>query len=162
MSSKVELRKHFRKLRDSYSFEQIKEKSSDLFDMVIKSDEYINSKTIFCYISFDKEIDTHAFIKQALLDNKNLCVPVVVDKKNMIASKISSFNNLMINNYGILEPIVVEEIPKDKIDLIIVPGLCFRNDGHRVGYGAGYYDNYLNGYKGFSIGVTFKEFLTEF
>ena len=68
----------------------------------------------------------------------------------------------MINSYGILEPIVVEEIKKDKIDLMIVPAITFREDGHRVGYGSGYYDNYLRDYNGNSIGVTIKEFLSDF
>lgn len=162
MNDKKELRKYFRKLRDDLSEEVVLKKSLELFDIVKQSDFYRNSETIFCYISFDKEINTRAFLKECVVDNKNLCVPVVTGKHNMIASKILSLNNLMINNYGILEPIIVEPVEKENIDLIIVPALSYRLDGHRIGYGAGFYDNFLNGYKNASIGVVFKEFISDF
>ena len=29
------------------------------------------------------------------------------------------------------------------IDMVLVPGLCFDGDGHRVGYGKGFYDRFL-------------------
>lgn len=162
MHTKRELRTHFKELRETIADEHILERSLSLFEMVKKSEEYKDAKSIFCYISFGKEIETHRFLKQCLVDNKELCVPVVIDKSNIVASRINSLNNLMINSYGILEPIVVEEINKNNIDLIIVPALCYRPDGYRIGYGSGYYDNYLRGYENHTFGVTFNEFVRDF
>jgi len=37
----------------------------------------------------------------------------------------------------------VREISSEEIDVVLVPGLIFREDGFRIGYGGGYYDRFL-------------------
>jgi 5-formyltetrahydrofolate cyclo-ligase len=65
---------------------------------------------------------------------------------------------LQINKYGILEPVKSKlKIP----NIILVPLLAFDKDKHRLGYGKGYYDRYLNKYlKKFknilTVGVAFS------
>jgi 5-formyltetrahydrofolate cyclo-ligase len=64
--------------------------------------------------------------------------------------------------YGILEPLNAEAFAMHKIDLIIVPGLVFDRDGHRLGYGKGYYDRLINTNPGVTtLGVCFDEFFIE-
>ena len=46
-------------------------------------------------------------------------------------------------DWGILEPIDGIPIENSKIEVVFIPLLCFDKQGHRVGYGAGYYDNFL-------------------
>jgi 5-formyltetrahydrofolate cyclo-ligase len=52
-------------------------------------------------------------------------------------------NNLETNSWGIHEARGGTIIPSNSIDLIIVPLLTFDKQGHRVGYGKGYYDRFL-------------------
>ena len=65
---------------------------------------------------------------------------------------------LQINKYGMLEPIKTQHsIP----NIILVPLLAFDKDKHRLGYGKGFYDRYLNKYlKKFknilTVGVAFS------
>lgn len=46
-------------------------------------------------------------------------------------------------------------------DLIVVPGLAFTKEGERLGRGAGYFDRYLENFKGTRVGVCFELQLRE-
>jgi 5-formyltetrahydrofolate cyclo-ligase len=53
-----------------------------------------------------------------------------------------SGTELAENVWGIREP-AGDETDPEVLDLAIVPMLCFDRTGHRVGYGKGYYDEFL-------------------
>ena len=63
--------------------------------------------------------------------------------------------------YGIPVPDGEETVPPDGQTLCIVPGLACRPDGVRLGYGGGYYDRFLAGFPGFSLGVFYSGFIDE-
>lgn len=44
---------------------------------------------------------------------------------------------------GIPEPIADGPVAQDKTALVLMPGLAFDRDGHRIGYGGGFYDKFL-------------------
>lgn len=52
-------------------------------------------------------------------------------------------HQLKKNKWGILEPEQGVPTPTEKIDMVIVPLLAVDNNGHRVGYGKGFYDRFL-------------------
>jgi len=68
---------------------------------------------------------------------------------------------LLASRWNLLEPPPGEEalIPPSEIDLLFVPGVAFTRDGHRMGWGKGYYDRYLAGpqLRATTIGVCFRE-----
>ena len=140
------IRKEILKTRDDIEVVLKKEYDSIIFKRLINSDTYKNANKIFTYISFGSEVDTKEFIKYALSDNKEIYVPKTdKGKREMVAMKINSLDNMGVDKWGILEPKTVEE---DKIgeefDLIIMPGVAFDKFGNRIGYGGGYYDKYLS------------------
>ena len=63
--------------------------------------------------------------------------------------KKSEFNILEPNNYNL--------VLKEDIELMIVPGICFDQKGGRIGYGKGFYDNYLKDISPYKIGICFIE-----
>jgi 5-formyltetrahydrofolate cyclo-ligase len=44
---------------------------------------------------------------------------------------------------GIPEPIADEPVADDATALVLMPGLAFDREGHRIGYGGGFYDKFL-------------------
>jgi len=106
------------------------------------------------YISMDHEVDTLQFIKWCFSQNKQVYVPKIVEKR-MIFIEIHSLDECIRNKMGILEPISNHET-KDKIELMIVPMLAYNEKNYRLGYGKGYYDQYLSNYYGYALGICFS------
>ena len=89
---------------------------------------------------------------------KDILLPVT-DKNNFMEFFSWKKNDvLFVNKFGILEPIKAQsKVP----NIILVPLLAFDKNKHRLGYGKGFYDRYLNKYlKQFknilTIGVAFS------
>jgi 5-formyltetrahydrofolate cyclo-ligase len=75
----------------------------------------------------------------------HIVVPVV-DEVNHILRHAYVHEDIEMrkNKWGILEPhMPVDFIHPLQVDMVIVPMLGFDNRGHRLGYGAGYYDQFL-------------------
>lgn len=43
----------------------------------------------------------------------------------------------------------------DEETVCLVPGLAFRQDGYRLGYGGGFYDRFLSDFPGLSVGIAY-------
>lgn len=143
---KKNIREEIINKRNELSLEIKTQYDMTIFSELINCEFYKKAKKIFTYVSFGSEIDTIKFIKYALNDNKEIYVPKTdKTKKEMVAIRINSLDNMSVDNWGILEP---KSVDKNKIgkdfDLILMPGLAFDRKGNRIGYGGGYYDKYLS------------------
>lgn len=122
------------------------EASKHVISKLTETEEYKNSKIIFTFVSFNNELNTHYFIKNSLMEGKEILIPYVNSKeRTMYATKLKNFDDLEIGHYGILS------LPKEKldfysgiIDLVVTPGVIFGNNMYRIGYGAGYYDKFFS------------------
>ena len=157
---KNRIRESLREKRGQIDEDFLKKKSKEVCDIFLSSTLYKDSESIFCYVPYSNEIDTRSILNRILLDSKILLIPKIVGKE-MLAVKVDNLNGLIKNSYGILEPISDEGYDKEDIDIIIVPALGFDNNGHRIGYGGGYYDKYLVDYEGGTIGFVLKDFIIE-
>ncbi|PKK40182.1 5-formyltetrahydrofolate cyclo-ligase [Clostridiaceae bacterium JG1575] len=105
---------------------------------------YRKAQTLFCFVSFGDEVNTHPLIRQALKEGKRVFVPYVVPKeKTMIPAEITDFDQDLAPGYfGILEPKAqsLRLQKEDLIDLVVAPGVLFDAAGYRIGYGGGFYD----------------------
>lgn len=110
--------------------------------------EYKDARVIMCFISFQDEVETHQFIKEALAEGKKIFVPyIITDEKIMVPAEITDFeNDLEPGYYNILAPREDRLAIKDKneIDLVVTPGVVFDHLGYRIGYGAGFYDRFFS------------------
>ncbi|MGE5628778.1 MAG: 5-formyltetrahydrofolate cyclo-ligase [Solirubrobacterales bacterium] len=148
--NKADIRKNILMKRDNISDMVKSEWDEIIFERVISTDFYKNSKDIFIFVSFRSEVDTHKIIKNAIKEGKNIYVPKVISKEEgMRAYKINNFEDMQKGYYGILEPKeYCREISPIDIDLVIMPGAAFDKNGGRIGYGGGYYDRFLTLLKG--------------
>ena len=104
------------------------------------------------------EINVLKILENKSMIDKNILLPVIEKNNVMNFFSWKKNNVLLVNKFGILEPV------KSKIkipDIILVPILAFDRNKCRLGYGKGFYDRYLNKYlKKFSniltVGVAFS------
>jgi len=103
------------------------------------------AKNVFCYISFDFEINTYPFLQSALAQGKILSAPKVIGKGIMEARQITDLSALQTDCYGIACPSRQNALVKaEDIALAVVPGLAFDPVSLlRLGRGGGYYDRFL-------------------
>lgn len=118
------------------------------------------------YMSFGSEVGTDEIYKRLVYDNKRIVIPRCGEGCRMDGYYISSPDQLERGSYGISEPSAelirtggISIAERQNIDLIVVPGLGFDNDGYRIGYGKGYYDRYLSGFVGQTVGLCYMECL---
>lgn len=157
---KERLRRKLTKIRKNLSESEVLEKSKQIKKRLYEINEFKQASTILFYVSYNNEVYTHDMIKECMPNKKNMIVPIS-DKENrrLILSKLNNWNSLESGSYGILEPRKekIKKITLDKIDLIIVPGVVFDMNGHRLGHGMGYYDRLLKDSTNAShIGLAFE------
>lgn len=152
MKSKSELRTEMAKLRDVMPEGERKGKSRLIWKRLLSLPEFTSAKTIAFYLSKGSEADTPETIEESLKLGKKIMVPITDSEIELV--EFTSFEDLAPAKYGILEP-KTKKILKGEPDIVIVPGLAFDPDFHRLGYGKGYYDRLLKKIKSIRIGVCF-------
>lgn len=141
MASKEEVRKVIRGYRMSLSEESAVMKSITISEKLLQMEEYKKADCIYCYIDFRNEVKTKPIIRRALGDGKKVAVPRVENGK-MEFYYFEGYDRLQPGTYGVLEP--VDGILATNTDaLLIMSGVAFDQENHRIGYGGGYYDRYL-------------------
>ncbi|OPJ59579.1 5-formyltetrahydrofolate cyclo-ligase [Clostridium oryzae] len=147
MKTKLQIRKDMEMLRNKLTEEEKTRMDLSIYNKVIEHQVYKDAESIFIYVSYRKEVDTHKLIRHALNLGKTVAVPVILDqKREFVAIGISDLDKLKKNKYGILEPDLEQNniIAAQKFDLAFIPGTAFDNNFGRVGYGAGMYDKYFS------------------
>ena len=159
--NKKELRHKYKALRTSLSENDVEQMSLAVANTILKIPIWEkNYFHIFLPITEQKEINTE-YILHALSGKDK---EIIVSKSNFETRKMTHFlltDNTKIkkNEYNIPEPVDGIEVPSTKIDVVFVPLLAFDKSGHRVGYGKGFYDNFLSECKPdvIKIGLSFFE-----
>jgi 5-formyltetrahydrofolate cyclo-ligase len=106
------------------------------------------------YVAISPEPVLTQVLEETLQRGKTLLLPKCEEGGTMTARKISSLRQLQPGAFGILEPSLdAEVVPASEIDLILVPGLAFDGQGHRLGRGKGYYDRFLLTFCGKAMGI---------
>ena len=82
-------------------------------------------------------------LEQALLEGKRVAVPKVYGEE-MKFIYLTDLTQVSKGYAGIPEPIADTPVAGDQTALVLMPGLVFDPQGHRIGYGGGFYDKFLS------------------
>lgn len=107
----------------------------------------MKAAAILFYAPFDGEVDTFEMIKHAQKAGKKTALPMILrNRKLMVPALVRDLEkDLVLGPYGIKQPKeeTAESLPVQAIDMVIVPGVAFDKQNHRLGRGGGYYDRFL-------------------
>jgi 5-formyltetrahydrofolate cyclo-ligase len=143
---KQHLRVHYKKLRSALSSKQIDNLSLQIANLTLQLPIWKHSFFhIFLTIDSLKEIATEPLL--SILSGKDK--HIVVSKSNFETRALSHIllqdNTLLkINSWNIPEPENGIAISTEQIEVVFIPLLAFDLRGNRVGYGKGFYDDFLN------------------
>lgn len=158
--SKSKLRKIYLERRKKLSDEEVTLLSDKIVRNIIKYFDWSKIKNIHTFLPMgsQKEVDIWGFIRWIFSEEeeKKIFIPKI------IGSEIQSFELapdtiLEENQWGILEPKGNNFIENIHYDMVITPLLYCDNQGNRVGYGKGFYDNFFSKINedAIKIGVSF-------
>ncbi len=154
-------RAHYKKLRASCPAGVKARLDEALQQQVLSLEEYKNCQTLFIFVSSPIECDTSKIISDAFSQGKRVAVPRCADKSGkMDFYYIRSVSDLSPGTFSLLEPNpeTCEKVTDFSSGLCIVPGLCFDLEGYRVGFGKGYYDRFLDDFKGVTAGICYSKY----
>lgn len=139
---KKTLRAKIREQKRAMSEEEIRERSEKLGQLFADSQLYREATTIYGYLPYNQEVRTVPMLERALKDGKRVAVPKVYgDEMKFIY--MTDLTQVEKRYAGIPEPVEDGPVAEDQTALVLMPGLAFDKEGHRIGYGGGFYDKFL-------------------
>ncbi|MBQ3427906.1 MAG: 5-formyltetrahydrofolate cyclo-ligase [Clostridia bacterium] len=152
--TKNEIRAAAKARRRSLTHNEIVTKSEAALTLLLPYLE--NADTVFCYMAAFNEPRTGELIERLISYGKRVAVPVTDTVSNTITPVLYTGRQELISGaMGIPEPKSRITVASDEIDAAVIPGIAFDRDGTRIGFGAGYYDRFLEGFKGLKIGLCY-------
>lgn len=139
---KQALRSRIREMKRAMTLQEIEAASLRLGKLFAATPQYHQARTIYGYLPYNQEVRTTPILEQALRDGKQVAVPKVYgdEMKFIVMEDLSQVER---GYAGIPEPIADGPVADDPTALVLMPGLAFDKQGHRIGYGGGFYDKFL-------------------
>ena len=136
--NKSEIRKKILKLR-RYKINQNSSINTNSLFSILKKNR-INGKIVGGYYPFNYEIDIKEILHKFKKKNFQILLPKIRNNFKMNFFKWSFNDPLVINKYGIPEPISNDvKYP----NILLVPLVAYDDNLNRIGYGGGFYDRYI-------------------
>lgn len=141
---KQAIRENLARKRRYLTKQEKQNRDAGLYKTVTNLPEWKKAQTVFIYVSTRYEASTKQLIKD-FIKKKSIIVPKTHLKyQTLTLHHIQSLQETTQGNYAIYEPHPsVPMIAPSAIDLALVPGIAFDKNGHRIGYGKGYYDGLM-------------------
>ena len=145
---KKEIRQEVKRRRAEALPETLHENSLKIKKTFVELEAYKNTALLLAYVDAKREVETRLLMERAWKDHKKVAAPRVDGDGIMDYYYINSLDDLDPGSFGIMEPKMDCPICEDENGLMLMPGVAFDEHCHRVGYGGGYYDRYLEKHPG--------------
>ena len=136
--NKTEIRKKILEIRRKNGGKRLQINFQDISRILQKSKSI--SKIVGGYYPYNSEVDTTKILKEFEKKKYLISLPRIKKNSQMDFFRWSTKEPLLINKYGIPEPIS----NKTKYpDILLVPLVAYDKNLNRIGYGGGFYDRYI-------------------
>lgn len=147
---KAELRKRLRGVRKAMPVEAAAERSQKIIANLESVPAVAKAKTIalFWPIEVRKEVDLRPLDAALRKRHVRIAYPAIDAETDVMTFRfVDDPATLEEQGYGFAEPPPnAPNVPDLGLDVVIVPAIAVDPTGHRIGYGAGYYDRALPRY----------------
>ena len=136
--NKSEIRKKILRIRKKYQSKHQKINFKEILNIL--KERKIKKKIVGGYYPYNYEIDAIHILEKFEKNKYIISLPKIKKNSQMNFFQWSIKDPLIINKYGIPEPISTKiQYP----NILLVPLLAYDKDLNRLGYGGGFYDRYI-------------------
>lgn len=155
--NKKELRNEMISKLQGFSASEKLRKESSLYRNFYGFLEDKSYETVGLVLSMSHELDTWPIIDRFIDKGVKVYGPKCnYTTKAMDFYEVKSRDEITKDEKNILIPDSSNE-HNNQVDLLLVPGLIFNEEGYRTGYGGGFYDRFLENFKGETVSLLFDE-----
>ena len=152
--TKQEIRSAMLTKRTKLSEKLVNSDSSKIIKKILKLSEFKKAKNILLYLPIKNEVDLSPLLLN--IKNKRFILPRV-EKNKLKLHVVDHISQTQKGNFNIFEPHThLEKITAKELDLALIPGVAFTKNGHRIGYGKGFFDRLLKKTLFPKIGVAYN------
>jgi len=144
MHSKSDIRKLMRQRRNALSVGDQRRASRALRQRLEHHPYFVQARRIGIYCPNDGEIDLMPLVSAAAPKRFHLPILPPRGKLRLWFGGFQSGARLIVDRFGILEPVGRDRVRAEDLDLILLPLVAFDRTGGRIGMGGGYYDASLS------------------
>ena len=153
METKADFRRRVRHEKKKYTPAELRLRSREIWKQIESLPEFQQARKVAVYWSLPDEVCSHDFVERWCRE-KTLLLPVMLEGYELELREYLPGWPLNEAEFCIREP-EGRIFPPEEVDLILVPGMAFDRQNHRLGRGKGYYDRLLCRMKAVKVGVCF-------
>jgi 5-formyltetrahydrofolate cyclo-ligase len=160
LAQKATLRKQIRDSLQSISPAARCTLSAQIRNRLKESAVWKNARAVLLFAPLTKEPDVWPLLEDALAGKKIVALPRFDSTSHgYVACQVKNLrSDIVTGQFGIREPDAkCVELPLNRLDLALVPGIAFDLQGRRLGRGRGFYDRLLADVGGVKCGIAFDE-----
>jgi len=136
------LRKRLREQRTALSAQERITAAQSLVAQLEQIPEFLTDRRIAGYWAIGGELPLLGLMPGLRARGQDYCLPVVDADRRLRFAPWRPGIEVSTNRYGIPEPVVpaADLLAPEQVDVVLLPLLGYDRQGHRLGFGGGYYD----------------------